>query len=404
MSFWDSLRGWLGIPIGAQDGDNFRTGMITTEAHSDAGAGGTGAAIGLSATWACVGLISGTIASLPLMVYRTTDGVRQVASNHPLYAILHETPNEEQTAYDFWEFQQAGIELYGNGFAEIKRSADGSRVVALEAIKPNEMAVRRGRTGQLEYEWMTRGTRTIASANEVLHLRGFGGDPLGGVSTLRACAGAFGGAVATDRTARSMFAKGMYPSGMLSTDKPLTGEQRAKLEQLLQERFIGAVNAGRPLLLDNGLTWNALTISPEDAQMLETRRFGVEEICRIFGVPPHMIGHSEKSTSWGTGLEQQTLGFVKFSLTKRLERIEQRLMKQLLSFRDRAEGITIEFNVEGLLRGDSAARAGFYHRMWAMGAMTTNEIRRLENMPPVPGGDEPRAQMQNVPLREAANG
>lgn len=200
-----------------------------------------------------------------------------------------------------------------------------------------------------------------------------------------------------------MFENGVQTTGVLSSDKVFTAEQRKQAEALLQEKFVGSVNAGRPMLLDNGLKWEQISINPEDAQMLETRRFGVEEICRIFGVPPHMIGHTENSTSWGTGLEQQTLGFQKFTLRKRLERIEQALQKQLLSRADRQNGITIEFNVEGLLRGDSAARSNFYQSALQNGWMTINEVRALENMPPVTGGDTPRMQMQNVPITQAAS-
>ena len=191
------------------------------------------------------------------------------------------------------------------------------------------------------------------------------------------------------------------PSGVLSTEKTLTPEQRQLAEQLLTEKFRGAMNAGRPMLLDNAVKWEQLTISPEDAQLLETRRFGIEEICRVFGVPPHMIGHTENSTSWGTGLEQQTLGFQKFTLRRRLKRIEQALEKQLRTPADRAAGISIEFNLEGLLRGDSEGRASFYNTMTQIGAMTINEVRALENLPPVEGGDTPRMQMQNVPITAA---
>lgn len=144
-----------------------------------------------------------------------------------------------------------------------------------------------------------------------------------------------------------------------------------------------------------------LMFNPDDAQMLESRGFSVEEICRFFGVPPFMIGHTEKTTSWGTGLEQQTLGFQKFTLRRRMKRIEQALAKQLLTDEDRARGIVIEFNLEGLLRGDSGARSAFYQSGLTNGWMTINEVRALENMPPVAGGDVPRMQMQNVPITEA---
>ena len=158
------------------------------------------------------------------------------------------------------------------------------------------------------------------------------------------------------------------------------------------------------MLLDRGMDWVQLSISPEDAQMLQSRSFSVEEVCRFFGVPPFMVGHTEKTTSWGTGLEQQTLGFQKFTLRRRLKRIEQALEKQLLSVADRMAGITIEFNLEGLLRGDSAARASFYQQMLTNGVMTINEVRSLENLPPVAGGEVPRMQMQNVPIPQAGLG
>ena len=203
-----------------------------------------------------------------------------------------------------------------------------------------------------------------------------------------------------DGAASTVFENGARPSGVLSTDKPLTGDQRQLAEKLLQEKYIGAMNSGRPMLLDNGLTWQQLTLSPEDAQMLDSRRFSVEEICRIFGIPPHMIGHTENSTSWGSGLEQQTLGFVKFSLRRRLKRIEQAAEKQLLTARDRALGVTIEFNLEGLLRGDTASRAAFYQSGLQNGWRTINEVRALENLPPVEGGDVPRMQSQNVPITQ----
>src|SRR5690606_27678298 len=173
----------------------------------------------------------------------------------------------------------------------------------------------------------------------------------------------------------------------------LTTEQRDLVEGRLEEKYLGAMNAGRPFIAEGGQTVSTISMNPEDAQMLESRAFSVEEICRLFGVPPHMVGHTEKSTSWGTGIEQQTLGFVKFSLRRRLKRIEQALMKQLLTADDLARGITIEFNLEGLLRGDSTGRSKFYESGLRNGWMTINEVRALENMPPVEGGEVPRMQM-----------
>jgi len=155
------------------------------------------------------------------------------------------------------------------------------------------------------------------------------------------------------------------------------------------------------MILEGGWKWSSLSISPDDAQMLESCGFSVEEVCRFFGVPPHMIGHTTKSTSWGTGLEQQSIGFQRYALRRRLKRIEQAIAKQLLTQEDRARGIVVEFNLEGLLRGDSAARSNFYGSALNNGWMTINEVRALENLPPVPGGDVPRMQMQNVPITDA---
>jgi len=364
----------------------------------------TTSVLGLASAWACVNLLAGTIASLPLMVYRTRGGARTAASDHPLYRILHDSPNADQTAVDFWEFICACIELGGNAYAEIIRGNNG-RVVALSVpIAPEIMTVRRLRDGSLQYEWSDGGVRSTVAQENMLHIRGFGGNPLGGLSTLSFGRQTFGLAQAIERASGDTFRNGVRPSGLLKTADTLTLDQRKQAEELLQEKFAGAINAGRPMLLDRGMDWVQLSISPEDAQMLQSRAFSVEEVCRFFGVPPFMVGHTEKTTSWGTGLEQQTLGFQKFTLRRRLKRIEQALAKQLLSPADRQAGIVIEFNLEGLLRGDSGARASFYQQMLSNGVMTINEVRALENLAPVPGGEVPRMQMQNVPITQNSTG
>lgn len=376
-------------------------GWISHGTHGDAGEPvNEPNVLALSAAFACVNLLSGTIATLPLMVYQTSrDGARDVARGHSLYRLLHDSPNFDQTAVDFWEFVSASVELWGNAYA--RKVREGGRVVALLPIRPDIVSVRRLPSDELEYTWTDSGQRFIETDANVLHIRGFGGNPLGGLSTLQCGRHAFSLARATDRAAGAMFANGLRPSGTLTFENWLSEEQRALAKSTLTTQFVGAMNAGRPMVLEGGTKWTPLTINPEDAQMLESRGFSVEEICRFFGVPPFMIGHTEKSTSWGTGLEQQTLGFLKFTLRRRLKRIEQALEKQLLTAADRSAGITIEFNLEGLLRADSAGRADFYREMTAIGAMTINEVRALENLPPVDGGDTPRMQMQNVPITEA---
>jgi HK97 family phage portal protein len=355
--------------------------------------------LALSAAWACVNLLAGTIASLPLMVYRTDQrsGARTVAREHPLYRVLHDSPNFDQTAVDFWEHGCAAVELQGNFHARIART--GARVEALSPIYA-QVTARRLPNGEIRYSWSENGKSFDEPSERVFHVRGFGGDPLSGLSTLTYGRHTFSLAKAIDRAAGSTFSNGLRPSGVLTFASWLTAEQRSIAQDLLVEKFVGAVNAGRPLVLEGGTKWEQLTITPEDAQMLQSRGFSVEDICRFFGVPPFMVGHTEKSTSWGTGLEQQTLGFQKFTLRRRLKRIEQAAEKQLLTPADRAEGLTIEFNLEGLLRGDSAARASFYREGLTNGWMTINEVRALENLPPVAGGDVPRMQSQNIPITQ----
>jgi HK97 family phage portal protein len=353
-------------------------------------------ALGLTTMVACVRLLSSTVASLPLMVYRKVDGLPQPYSQHPLYTILHDSPNYDQGALDFWEYAQASLELYGNAFAEIIRT--GGRVIALRPVPPKDMQVRRVPGGAIEYIYVFEGERRRATESDMLHIRGFGGGPLGGTSVLSLCRHAIGSAIAAQRAADKHFANGVSPSGLLLYDKPLTPQQRTDVEALMREKYVGAVNAGRPMVLDNGVSFQQLSVSAEDTQLLESRRFSVEEICRIFGVPPHMVGHTEKSSSWGTGLDEQTRGFQKYALRPRLRRLEQALMKQLLTPQDRANGVFIEFNVDGLLRGDQKARGAHYERMLRNGVMTVNEVRAKENLAPLPGGDVPRTQMQNVPL------
>jgi HK97 family phage portal protein len=162
------------------------------------------------------------------------------------------------------------------------------------------------------------------------------------------------------------------------------------------------MNAGRPMILEGGTEWKPLGINPEDAQMLESRMFGIEEACRFFAVPPPMIGHTAKASSWPSSLEQQLLIFQKFSLLPRCVRIETRASKQLLTDKDRAAGITIEHNFEGLLRGDTQSRFAAYEIALRNGVKTINEVRRRENDPPIAGGDVARLQMQNVPIAQAA--
>ncbi|WP_108397568.1 phage portal protein [Devosia submarina] len=401
------IEPWRGGQVSTENADNFVTNQVTVADYRDVRSSQSAGSIGLSATWACVQLIAGTIGSLPLMVYRTgNDGIRRLAKDHPLYFVLHDSPNYDQTAVNFWEIMAASVELYGNAYALMERRTGGV-LNALQPIRPDRMTVRRLENGDLEYEWSENGRRYVKRSQDVLHIRGPLGDAVGGMSTLAACSDVFSDALAAESASSGIFSNGVSPSGILSTPDgvQLSQKQRQELETLLRERHQGAIRSGSPMLLDNGLKWTQLSISPHDAEMLETRKFSGEQICRIFEVPPAMVGYGDKASNWGTGKEVDVLGFQKFNLRKRLKRIEQALLKQLVPLAERrAQGITIEFNLEGLLRGDTASRYDSYEKAIRMGLMTRNEARALENLPPVEGGDVITVQMQDIPLADAING
>ncbi len=357
------------------------------------------AAMGVSAFFACVRLLASSIGSLPLPVYRRgNDGVAKPAPETPLYRVLHDSPNADQTPVDYVEFMVISLLMRGNHYA--RKLKEGARLIGLEPVRPDIVSVRRASNGSLRYRWTWDGVSYDLGEEEVFHVRGFGGGPTGGLSVISHARESLGIAIAADRAAASMFANGLRPSGQIVFDKFLSPEERAIARGELADQFVGAANSGRPFMFEGGAKFEAFTMNADDAQLLESRGWSVEEICRWFGVPPFMIGHNEKTTSWGTGIEQMLLGFQKFTLNPYLRRIEQSIRKQLLSPAERAQGLFAEFNLEGLLRADSQGRARFYETMTRIGAMTRNEVRAKENLPPVDGGDVITIQSQNVPLEQ----
>jgi len=354
-------------------------------------------ALTLSTVWACVRLVSGTISSLPFMVYQ--DGPsdsRRIFKTHPLYGILHDSPNADQSALDFWQFICVSLELWGNAFARITRGR-GGKIVALTPVRPEIVQVRRTADGSIRYRYVDGGQTVDVGQDEMFHIRGFGGSPLGGLSTLAFGRHSFGLAMATDEAAAQVYKNGLRPSGVLTTqdNKTLKADQREDIYKYVVEPFAGD-NNGKPLILEAGLSWQAIEMKANDAQMIESRQFSVEDGCRWFGVPPHMIGHTAGNTHLGSSIEQQTLGWLMFGLRERLKRIEQAIMKQLLTPPERLT-VTVEINFEGLLRADSAGRASFYAAMVQNGIMTRNEVRRLENLPPIDGGDDLTIQSNMIP-------
>lgn len=341
-----------------------------------------------TAVYACVGLIAETIASLPFIVYRRLSaGGKERAPSHPLYKILHDAPNDEMTAYEFWECQVGHLCLWGNAYAEIERSDRGVR--GLWPLRPDRMSLGRTTDGALYYEYrLPDGTTKKFAKQQIMHLRGLSSNGVIGFSPIVQAREAIGLSLATEKYGAKFFGNASRPGGVLQAP------QGAKLSQGAMDRLKadwermhqGLDNSHRVAILEEGITWQAIGIPPNDAQFLETRRYQLGEIARIYRIPPHMIGDVERTTSWGTGIEQQSLGFLTYTLLPWLTRIEQRVYQDLFSNYD-PTGAFAEHLVDGLLRGDAVTRAQAMQIWRQNGVINANEWRERENLNPLPGTD-----------------
>jgi len=386
-----AILNWFGLPVLPTDDLNWWRPATTSSGKTVT----VDSALQLSATWACVRLVSETVSTLPLKIYeRMPDGSRQTASSHPLYDILCRSPNTEMTPSRFMLQVVASICLWGNAYVE-KRYI-GSRLVDLNPIKPQTVRVKRLDNGALSYVVTENGiTRTIAES-KMMHIRGFGLDGMLGLSIIATGRETFGAAGAAEEAAAKVFSTGMQTSGYISTEASLKPEQREKIRQSI-ERFSGSKNAGRVMVLEHGMTYQGISMNPEAAQMLQTRAFGIEEICRLFRVPPFMVGHLDKQSSWASSTEAMNLQFLSNTLRPLLVNVEQEITRCLLPASD-AERYFVSFNVEGLLRADSKGRTEFYNSALNNGWMSRNEVRQKEDLPPIAGGDIYTVQSALIPI------
>ena len=356
-------------------------------------------AMQMTAVYCCVRILSEAVASLPLQFYRyTDDGGKEKAVEHPLYFLLHDEPNPEMTSFIFRETLMTHLLLWGNAYSQIIRNGKGE-VVALYPLMPDRMKVDRDEHGRLYYEYTVydpddvdgrKGTdkvgRTVRlQPHDVLHIPGLGFDGLVGYSPIAMAKNAIGLAIATEEYGSKFFANGAAPSGVL--EHPGTIKDPSKVRESWQVTFGGSGNANKIAVLEEGMKYTPISISPEQAQFLETRKFQIDEIARIFRVPPHMIGDLEKSSF--NNIEQQSLEFVKYTLDPWVSRWEQAMVRALLT-PDEKKRYFFKFNVDGLLRGDYQSRMNGYATARQNGWMSANDIRELENLDRIPaeqGGD-----------------
>ncbi|APR51998.1 phage portal protein [Sphingomonas koreensis] len=342
--------------------------------------------LGLSTAWACIGLRSELVGSMGTGVFsRVAGGGRIARPDHWLSELLHEEPNADQTPGEFWAGQVAALDLFGNAYAE--KTIVGQRVAALTPLRPDQMTVHRRDSGERFYRYRDRGRVEEMPADKVFHLRGmtFGGDV--GLSPIDFGRRTISTALAADRTANGLFRRGLHHSGFMETNETkLTKEQRSDLVDIFA-KFTGPDSAGKIMPLERGLKFVPLEMKPEDAELLMSRRWSVEEICRWFGMLPILIGHAAQGqTMWGSGIEQLLLGWQTLRLNPLLRKIEQATKMQLLPRSERKE-VYPEFNREAVMATDSAGRAALYSAFGQNGVMDRNEMRSRENLDHRPGGE-----------------
>lgn len=340
-----------------------------------------------TAVYACVRILAESVASLPLHVYEYKGQGKERVPGHPLYTLLHDIPNPEMTSFIFRETAMIHLLLWGNAYAQILR--DGmERVVGLYPLLPNHMSVDRDEQGEIVYTYTPsndnnpnlKGTQQVSlRRQDVLHIPGLGFDGLVGYSPIAMARNAVGMTLACEEYGSAFFANGARPGGVLK--HPGVLKDPSKLRESWQAVYGGTANTGKVVVLEEGVDYQQISIPPEEAQFLETRKFQIDEIARLYRVPPHMIGDLEKSSF--NNIEQQSLEFVKYTLNPWVVRWEQSLQKALLSPAEQKRYF-VKFNVDGLLRGDYQSRMAGYAVGRQNGWLSANDIREMENMNPIP--------------------
>ena len=364
-------------------------------------------AMQMTAVYSCVRILSEAVAGLPLHLYRYKEGGgKEKAIDLPLYRLMHDEPNPEMSSFVFRETLMTHLLLWGNAYAQIIRNGKGE-VIALYPLMPNKMRVDRDENGNLYYEYVhssdeadtMKNTTVRLTPYNVLHIPGLGFDGLVGYSPIAMAKNAIGMAIACEEYGAKFFANGAAPSGVL--EHPGVIKDPQKVREAWQSQFGGSQNANKIAVLEEGMKYTPISISPEQAQFLETRKFQINEIARIFRVPPHMVGDLERSSF--SNIEQQSLEFVKYTLDPWVMRWEQSLSRALFTEEEK-KTLFFKFNVEGLLRGDYQSRMNGYATARQNGWMSANDIRELENMDKIPaeqGGDLYLINGSMLPMQNA---
>lgn len=355
-------------------------------AASEAGSGPH--AMQVAAVYACIRLLSEAIASLPFGLYDHTPERDELDTDHPITALIADEPNPWQTPYDFMRYMATCLLMRGNFYAQIVRRGDA--IDALVPLAPDRVEPRMV-NGVVSYTYrVDDNTLREMPQRDVLHIRALSTDGLKGLGPLQAAKRAIQHNVHMSTWNSSLFGNGVRPSGVLKHPGQLTDEAVSRLKQSFEESYSGTENTGRPMVLEEGMSWDTLSLTAEDLQFIEGMKFTRAEIAMFFAVPPHMIGDIERGTSWGSGLEQQNLGFLIYTLKPWLVNIAQAMRRYLLEKPERRNYV-FKFDTSDLTRADFAARQAGLEKQLNAGVISVNEWRRVESLNPIDGGDTYRS-------------
>lgn len=392
MSFFSSIGKWLGRSGAIGEATGLQNPVPGVNLVEGSGSLGVDSALQLSTVWGCIDRRATTIASLPFFAYQSIQGKRTLARNSRLYQLLHESPNSRMTPFEFWRAMMLNHDLRGNAYARIDRAADGE-AIALWPMPADQVEVRVLDDGSMLYLYRFGADVAVLASDNVLHLKNLGNGTTG-LAKLEFMRATTDEAAKSQSAATKMFGNNGKATGVLMVDNVLSKEQRAAISQSFKGLAEGSTS--RLTVLEANMKYQQLSLSPEDQQLLETRKFTVEELCRWFDVPPVLVHHANV-TAWGSGIEQIFDGFYKLTIRPMLVNIEQATRKRVMTPKQRAS-MSAEFSFDALLRGNLKDRMEIYAKGTQNGIYTRNETRQLENLPQMDGADDLTVQSNLIPL------
>mgnify|MGYP000553575531 CR=1 FL=1 len=395
MNYFTKAWSWLTSSATQQKNGSQDT-SPSTSAHENAPSVGIDSALQVSTVWACVVLIAETVSSLPLDVYQTDDNdQRTINKQSRLHQVLHESPNKRQTSMEFWLQMLLNFIFRGNAYARIVRDSNGE-VIALWPLASDQVEVIVADDGNLVYVYGYENKGLIYNENDIFHIRGMGNGVVG-MSPLEYMRSSVGMAVSAQNHTSRTYNKDARRPGVMMTDSVLTPDQRKAVK-----KNFGDIATGRGSelhILEAEFKFEPLGMSPADIQLLESRKFAVQDLARWFGVPSVLINDTGETTSLGSSVQQIVDGFFKLKLRPMLILIEQAVRKRILTSKQRSQGFVAEFNFDALLRASLKDRMDIYAKGGQNGITTRNESRKRENLPPLEGGDELTVQSNLVPIK-----